>query len=119
MRYYDATVSYSDRNAFYRAAGNVWNRNYSTDYTSLAAWTAATGFDANSITSDPLFVNAGGSNPEDYKLQVNSPARTGGRGGAYATVMGAYITGDEVIGYSPTYVADALAPAAPTNLTVQ
>ena len=35
------------------------------------------------------------------------------------TVMGAYITGDEIIGYSPTYVPDTLAPAAPTNLTVQ
>jgi hypothetical protein len=119
LRYYDGVASYSNYNNFYRVAGNVWNRNYATDYTSLTAWTAATGFDANSITSDPLFVNAGGPNPQDYKLQANSPTRTGGRGGAYATVMGAYITGDEVIGWSPTYVPDTLAPAAPTNLTVQ
>ena len=89
LRYYDGVVSYSNYNNFYRAAGNVWNRNYATNYTSLAFWTAATGFDANSITSDPLFVNAGGANPEDYKLQASSPARTAGRGGAYATVMGA------------------------------
>ncbi|HJX18609.1 MAG TPA: right-handed parallel beta-helix repeat-containing protein [Acidiferrobacterales bacterium] len=116
LRYFDGVVSYSNYNNFYRPAGNVWNRNYATNYTSLGAWTEDTGFDANSITSDPLFVNAGGASPEGYK-RTSYPQD--GRGGAYATVMGAYITGDEVIGYSPTYVPDTLAPAAPSNLTVQ
>ena len=103
LRYYDGTVSYSNYNAFYSTSGNVWNRNYdpNANYTTLPAWTAATGLDVNSITTDPLFVNAGGTSAADYKLQANSPARTSGRGGSYATVMGAYITGNETIGYDP------------------
>ncbi len=109
--------TYADNNDFH--GGGHWNLNYQTDYTTLAAWQAASGVDLHSIVSDPLFVSAGGTNPGDYKLLVNTPARTGGRGGVYATVLGAYITGDELIGYSPSYVADTNPPAAPSNLTVQ
>ncbi len=102
LRYYTAsTYSYANNNSFYRSSSFVWNLNWTTNYTSIASWTAATGFDANSITSNPLFVNTGGASAADYKLQANSPARTSGRGGSYATVMGAYITGDEIIGYDP------------------
>jgi len=54
-------------------------------------------WDANSSTSNPNFVNVGGSLPEDYK-RTSYP--TEGRGDPYASVMGAYITGNEVIGYS-------------------
>jgi hypothetical protein len=102
LRYYDGTVSYSNYNVFYNTAGNIWNRNYdpNANYTTLSSWTTATGFDATSITTDPLLVNAGGASAADYKLQANSPARTSGRGGSYATVMGAYITGNEIIGYT-------------------
>lgn len=112
-----ATVAYADNNIFYNSGSNVWSVEWSTNYTTLSAWTAATGFDANSFVEDPLFANPGGSRPEDYKIA--SAHRNSGRGGSYPTVIGAYITGDEVIGYSSTYLPDSLAPAAPSNLTVQ
>lgn len=121
LRYYDGTVSYSNYNAFYRAAGNIWNRNFTTDYTTLTSWTAATGFDSNSINSNPLFVNAGGSNPEDYRLQSSSPAISAGidrqdydaDGNVTESIdMGAYPRklGDRVGYRSPQR------PAAPGNL---
>lgn len=52
-------------------------------------------YDKNTTVGN--FVNAGGSNPEDYK-RTSYPKD--GRGGSYSSVMGAYITGDEIIGYS-------------------
>jgi len=53
--------------------------------------------DYNSSTTSPGFVNAGGSTAADYK---RSSYPTDGRGGAYPSVKGAYITGSETIGYS-------------------
>ena len=116
------TPIYSDFNNYYTQGTANWRLAvspgvYSTNiYTSLSAWQTAAGFDAYSITAIPNFVNPGGNTAADYK---RTSYTQDGRGGVYATVMGAYITGDEVIGYSPTYVADTLAPAAPTNLSVQ
>jgi hypothetical protein len=104
VRYYTGTstiVSYSNYNDFYSASAiKRWSLDWSSDYNTLDLWRAATNFDINSIESNPQFVNPGGTNPIDYKLQPNSPARIG-RGGSYATVMGAYITGNETIGYDP------------------
>jgi hypothetical protein len=115
LRYYTGEFpSYSDYNLFF-GSGN-WNLNYTTNYSTLDLWTAATGFDANSIATDPLFVNTGGANPVDYKLQANSPARTFGRSGNYATVMGAYITGNEIIGYDPD--APRVEITSPANSTL-
>jgi copper-binding protein NosD len=96
MRYYTGASipSYSDYNDFYSSRG-VWNLNYATDYSSLTAWTAATGFDADSVTTDPQFILAGGTSPANYKRK-SYPAN--GKGG---TVMGAYITGTESIGRIP------------------
>jgi hypothetical protein len=99
LRYYsgDSLPSYSDYNDFY--GSGYWNLNWTNNYNSLSAWRTATSLDTNSITTNPNFVNAGGSNPSDYKLVAGSPALTGGRGGSYPSVMGAYITGNERIGY--------------------
>jgi len=69
-----------------------------------------TGFDANSITFDPLFVNVA---MHDYHLQSSSPARTSGRGGIYPSAMGAYITGSEIIGTSGTPI---VAPPGPPHM---
>lgn len=73
-------------------------------------------YDTNSKNQNPLFVNAGGTSSTDYKLQAGSPALTGGRGGSYATVMGAYITGDEIIGPLPS--GDTSPPSSPKNLRI-
>ncbi len=117
IRYYNSTPgqlpSYADYNDYY--GGGHWNLNYTTDFGSLAAWRSATGLDANSITADPLFVNASGSNPTDYRLQSNSPARVG-RGGAYASAMGAFIEDTDVIGRNTAAISR---PAPPTSLTVE
>ena len=109
--------AYADYNDFYGTGD--WRVAYSATYNTLAGWQGAIGLDLNSITSNPLFVNAGGIAPEDYKLQAGSPARIG-RGGSYASVMGAYITGNEIIGYTPPVLApDITPPAVPTGLMVQ
>jgi hypothetical protein len=96
VRYYTGASmpSYSNYNDFYSPSA-LWNLNYTTDYSSLAAWTAATGFDVNSVTTDPQFIAAGGSKVTNYK-RVSYPAN--GKGG---TVMGAYMTGNESIGRIP------------------
>jgi hypothetical protein len=66
---------------------NCWGRDSSKiklcdstgTYTTKSAWQTATGFDANSIIADPLFVNTTGSSPSDFRLKVGSPCATAGR----------------------------------------
>ena len=67
------------------------------------------GAEAHSINQDPMFEDASNHN---YKLQPGSPCLTNGRGGTYASAIGAYITGDEVIGNWP------IVPPAPTRLQI-
>ncbi len=90
-------VEITDYNKYYNVA--KWNiGSYDgTNYHSLSSWQSATGDEASSSTSDPNFVNAGGTSPEDYK-RTSYPQD--GRGGNYPSVIGAYITGNEVIGYN-------------------
>lgn len=74
---------------------NAGNRGGSP-YSSLASWQASGGgFDSHSITSDPSFVNDGGTSAADYKLNGGSPALTAGQSGG---PCGCYITGSETIG---------------------
>ena len=103
VRYYSGVSmpSYSDYNDFY-GSGGVWNLNFTTDYSPLSAWTAATaaltataGFDGHSVTTNPQFLKAGGTNAGDYRRRSYP---TNGKG---ATVMGAYLTGNESIGRIP------------------
>ena len=98
VRYYtgDSLPAYSNYNNFYNSGASIWNLNWATNYTTILSWRTATSLDTNSVTTNPNFINAGGSLVTDYK---RSSYPTDGRGGAYASVMGAYITGDEVIGY--------------------
>jgi len=60
---------------------------------------------------DPLFVNP---TNRDFRLQANSPARNAGRNGVN---MGAYITGNEIIGLISS--GDLTAPSPPRNLKLQ
>lgn len=91
---------YLDHNAYYAGAGADadWRLDYSAVHTSIEPWRAATGFDLASVTSDPLFVNPGGTHPADYE-RLAYPHD--GRGGSYSPVMGAYVTGNERIGHLP------------------
>jgi hypothetical protein len=102
--------AYSDYNGF--SGNSVWNMDWSTDYASLGNWRAATTYDDNSVTTDPGFVNAGGTAAADYK---RTSYTANGRGGSYALVMGAYITGNELIGYQAGNLpAQNNPPSAPT-----
>jgi parallel beta-helix repeat protein len=108
-----AAVFNSNYNDFYNGVLSPFAIGYTTY--SFSSWKSVTGLDVNSITTDPLFVNASG---HDFHLQANSPARTKGEGGG---AMGAYIKGDEVIGLtSATSYADSTStPSAPIGLVVQ
>jgi hypothetical protein len=80
-----------------------------TYYTSMP-WQ---GYDVNSKKQNPSFVNPTSGLAAGFKLDAGSPVLTGGRGGSYATVMGAYITGNEIIG-----VTANSPPNPPTGLNI-
>jgi hypothetical protein len=92
-------ISYMNYNHFYSSdgSGQTFTRN-ATDY-NLTQWRSQ-GFDANSITGNPNFVNPSGG-VTGFKLQNGSPALNTGinrQGGGGSINMGAYITGNEIIG---------------------
>ena len=83
-------------------------------YLTLATWRAAfPGFDVHSISADPLFIDAVGS---DFHLQPTSPCKGTGRDGVD---MGAYPRGNDgtKIGSSLAPVSmDIMPPSVPTGL---
>ncbi len=81
------------------------------DYFNFSSYKSATNYDLNSTTNNPNFINPGGTSPEDYK-RTSYP--TDGRGGTYPNVMGAYITGNEIIGYTDGGVSPTLDTTPPT-----
>lgn len=91
---------YSDYNDIYAtgSASIQWRFNYQ-NWQSLSAWQSGNGYnyDSHSVSSNPNFLNASGSfsQPSDFK-RTSYPQ--GGRGGSWPSVMGAYITGNEIIG---------------------
>jgi hypothetical protein len=88
---------YMNYNDYYLLGSGNWAFN-STSYSSIDAWRTTTRFELNSVTSDPQFINPGGRNAVDYKRRSYT---ANGRSGAYASVMGAYVTGNEKIGALP------------------
>lgn len=93
---------YHDYNAYY--GGAVGWIKYLNTYTNLTEWKDATvcaaiNCDEHSVITDPGFLNASGNfnTPSDFKRASYTP---NGRGGSYPSVMGAYITGNETIGYT-------------------
>jgi hypothetical protein len=94
------TNTYFDYNDYY--GNGIVGRLDSTTCSTIALLRTAfggcpgTGNECNSVVTNPNFVNAGGTTAADYK-RTSYP--TNGRGGSYPSVMGAYITGNEVIGY--------------------
>lgn len=101
-------ISGSNHNFFGTVPSTFARWQYGSQNYSLAQWRSNTGYDANSLTGDPLFVNAAGG---DFKLQASSPARGKGRNGEN---IGAYVTGSEVVG-----VNRGPRPSPPEQLTVQ
>ena len=122
VHFYADHVSFMDYNNYNSVIEWRYNGMWDgTIYTSLVDWQAATGFDLNSNTNNPNFLNPSGIYPEDYK-RTSYPLD--GRGGIYPSVMGAYITGNEIIGASilpvitppPSEVPPMITPIV-TNLT--
>lgn len=95
-------TQYLDFNGYYGSANWYYNR---AAYSSLSAWRAliepilGITVDGNSVLTDPGFLNASSSwsLPTDYR---RASYAANGRGGSYASVMGAYVTGTEIIGAS-------------------
>ena len=110
-------IAYSNYNQVYN---NTYYASYAwgSAHYSLSSFRSATGFDGNSFAANPGFVKAGGSSPLDYRLTSYA---ANGRGGAYASVIGAYVTGNETIGYRregvvPVSPQDTSAPSRPTGV---
>lgn len=101
-------ISHSNHNFWSAIASTFAKYQYGASSQTLSEWRSATGFDANSLTGNPLFVDVAQNN---FRLQVGSPARGAGRDGVD---MGAYPTGTEVIG-----VTFGVRPAPPRNVTVR
>ena len=68
----------SNYNEFHPDGATLFRFNV-TNY-NIANWKTATSGDANSITTDPAFVNAGGSYnlDTDFKIPTGSPAKDAG-----------------------------------------
>lgn len=102
-----------DYNDYYSTSGapewgsQLYGSSFTT--TSLSSWLSKTGFDQHSTGNNPNFTNGSGSFslPTDFK-RTSYPAN--GRGGSYASVMGAYITGNETIGTSTSSAKVPLPP---------
>ena len=109
-RHFANEIAYADYNNFF-GNGYFW---LSGSVGDLAWWRNNTDWDDNSVESDPNFINQGGTSPADYKRSIYT---NNGRGGSYASVMGAYITGNEIIGFTPEG-ADNSAPAIPKGLGI-
>jgi len=95
------TVGYFNYNQYYDSGTDPFVINWTAQ--DFDTWKINTGFDGNSIITDPNFINPGGAEPNDYK-RTSYP--TDGRGGEYPDVIGAYVTGNEQIGYQSGGVAN-------------
>lgn len=77
--YQEVGGSYTfDYNLLYATSGNLRIRWGNTEYTTLAAFQAATGQDTHSIYANPLLVNPSGRNTSDYQIASNSLAVNAG-----------------------------------------
>ena len=120
--------NYQDYNNYYSTVTTNWYLNYANRASTLSGWqsylasqsTCSDCRDARSVGINPNFINSSGAFnlPTDFK---RSSYPQNGRGGTWPSVMGAYITGNEVIGVSggPLPPPDTTPPAPPTNLRIQ
>lgn len=108
-------LDYSDYNNHYNYINWYYREKSPTQNYNLSTFQSNEGFDANSSILIPNYVNPGGVAPIDYK-RISYP--NNGRGGNYASVSGAYITGDEIIGYNLNIAPDTTPPSSPTGIMV-
>lgn len=94
----------------------IWIYYYSEVANSLVNWQSYSDKDRSSIDANPNFVNPSGNTPVDFKRSSYFENFTGS---PYGTKAGAYVTGNEVIGYVAPGLSDATPPAPPSNLQIQ
>ena len=99
-----------DYNVYYSSVVTPSFRASGISTTSLTTWKGSTGIDEdNSLSHNPNFENASGSNVEDFK---RSSYTENFGGSSYGTYAGAYETGNEQIGYD-------WSGGASTNMRIQ
>lgn len=116
------TFTYLDYNCYYN--GGIWLYKGARK-TSLSAWRSSmqsnlSNAEANSLSTDPNFINASGTfgKATDFK-RLSYPKN--GRGVGFAAVMGAYVKGTESIGYmGKDFIPNdsGQVPAFPKNLRI-
>lgn len=88
-RFAPTHIEYCDYNQYY---GNArWNFDHA-DYATFSSWQSASGFDSHSITTDPDFVNAAGTTPEDFKRTSYPTNGVASPTNPTPTVMGAWLS---------------------------
>ncbi|MHC4738900.1 MAG: right-handed parallel beta-helix repeat-containing protein, partial [Planctomycetota bacterium] len=117
-------IAFSNYNCFYDFSEFAYREKLpSLHYYTLGDWQSATGYDMDTITSNPLLVGGG-----DYHLQGGSPCINAGvdlqdydddQNTTESINMGAYITGSEIIGHNwgPTPPGQATSPSPADSAT--
>ena len=103
-------LKYSDYNLYYLLPDVFARIQWEVFADTLLNWRSITMLDLSSKTESPYFSNINGVTSSDYKRLSYV---LDGRGNPYANVMGAFITGQEQIGYTPVD-ADTIAPIIST-----
>ncbi len=96
----------SDNNVYYSSIGSDWRCGGYQNSLSFTQWKTATGADSNSVNGIlPNFVNANGTKADDFKRTnyIENFLTSG-----YAAKAGAYVTGNEKIGFSSVIGASNL-----------
>jgi hypothetical protein len=121
---FTSLIGFSNYNCFYDFSEFAYREKLpSLHYYTLGDWQSATGYDMDTITSNPLLVGGG-----DYHLQGGSPCINAGvdlqdydddQNTTESINMGAYITGSEIIGHNwgPTPPGQATSPSPADSAT--
>ena len=118
---------YLDYNQYFASGvATNWYINNANRSSTLSGWqtyldaqgAGSTNGDDNAVSTNPNFLNGSVTftAPADFK---RSAYPVNGRGGAFPSVMGAYVTGNEIIGVRPgSLPIDTTPPNPPTGLKV-
>jgi hypothetical protein len=109
----DNVIHYWDYNCYHNS-GSSWRINWTGR---THAWWQGEGYDTNDQTpgSNPL-ADPGNGNYKLSSYDGENACYGTGRGGQYAKTMGAYITGNEIIG--PNFDKDVEPPESPTGVEI-
>lgn len=106
----------SDYNIYYIVTGTgSYKTGDTTRATSLSGWQSYSSQDANSISSNPNFINASGTTAESFKRSSYAENFTGS---SYSVHAGAYETGSEQIGHDWNGSGDTTPPVNPSGFSV-